>query len=315
MGAEPDLPPIRSDTAFDLASLTKLLCTTLLTASAVEQEKLQLDERPWAQWPSVTVRHALAHTGGILWWAPLYEAAIGAHNVGTEGARRALLAQALATPLQSPPGEKTRYSDVGFMALGALLEARLGDRLDRLFSDAAQDFYGETQLRFVSLAEAGYHPALPNVAHTERCPWRGRVLIGQVHDDNTFAMGGISGHAGLFGSVLDVLQAGRRLREALVGDAPGVPAQLRLFAGHPGERGLGFDRVSEGGTTGGALSANAVGHLGFTGTSLWIDPAPSGGVYVLLTNRVHPTRDNAAIGTLRPAFHRAAAAWVAAQVG
>jgi len=297
---EPGAAPVAQDTVFDLASLTKILSTTLLCAYAVEQERLSLDEAPWAGWPGATIRNVLLHNAGLVWWAPFFDR-IEPQLVGLPAGSRAVVDQVLGTALARPVGGKAVYSDLGFIALGALLEERLGDRLDHLFCAVADECYGKSGLGYVPLFEQGYHPHLPDVAATEQCPWRRRLLQGQANDGNCFAMGGIAGHAGLFGSVLDVEKAARYHLS--------LPPRLLAFATYDGERRLGYDLPTEGGTTGGALSTRAFGHLGFTGTSVWLDPegpTAGGAVYVLLTNRVCPTVENLEIKKLRPAFHRAA---------
>ncbi|OGQ13360.1 MAG: hypothetical protein A2138_12945 [Deltaproteobacteria bacterium RBG_16_71_12] len=301
---------IDEHTVWDLASLTKLLSTTLLAARAVDAGRLSLDEVPWpARWPGVTAAHLLRHDAGLPAWRPLYQVARKAGVCGLPAGARAVIAAALATEPEAPPGARTLYSDVGFIALGALLEERLGAPLDLVFADAAR-VYGAPALRFVRLDVDGFHPAVPNVAPTERCPWRRRALFGQVHDDNAFAMGGVAGHAGLFGSLIDVEAAARFFLRALTEDGE---ATLASFAAGGGERGLGFERTTPDGTTAGALSPRAVGHLGFTGTSLFVDPDPPGAAYVLLTNRVHESREHKRrIFLARRAFHRAAASWVRA---
>lgn len=302
-------------TVFDLASLTKVLSTTLLCASAVSEGKLSLDEEPWPSWPGVRVRNVLLHDGGLLWWAPFFER-VPSLLVGLPEGGEDVVREVLATPLAHAVESKTVYSDLGFIALGALLEERLGQRLDRAFDEVARQAYGETGLRYVPIFEEGFHPAIPHVAATSRCPWRLRVLQGQVDDDNAFAMGGIAGHAGLFGDVSDVEAAGRFHLAAAMGRLEGPLAEtLRAFASWDGPRRLGYDRPTEGGSTGGALSSRGFGHLGFTGTSLWLDPeAPGedGALYVLLTNRVCESRMNQGIKELRPAFHRAAREWLEA---
>lgn len=308
-------PDVNERTVFDLASLTKVLSTTLLCAHAASDGALSLDEEPWPSWPGVRVRNALLHDGGLVWWAPFYER-VPSVQVGRPEGARVVLREVLSTPLARAVGSETVYSDLGFIALGALLEERLGTRLDHAFDDVAQRAYGETGLRYVPLFEDGFHPALPDVAATSRCPWRGRVLQGQVNDDNAFAMGGIAGHAGLFGAAADVEAAGRFHLAAALGRASGALADtVRAFSSWDGPRRVGYDRPTEGGTTGGAVSADGFGHLGFTGTSLWLDPrgpGDDGALYVLLTNRVCESRENGAIKELRPAFHKAGRAWLEA---
>lgn len=301
-------PAVSEHTVWDLASLTKLMATTLLAARAVDAGRLSLEEVPWpARWPGVTVAHLLRHDAGLPAWRPLYQAARQAGVCGLPAGARAVIEAALETTPEAPAGARTLYSDIGFIALGALLEERFGVPLDRAFANVARA-YGSTGLRFVRLDVDGFHPAVPMVAPTERCPWRHRALCGQVHDDNAFAMGGVAGNAGLFGSLLDVEAAAWFFLRVLT--EPGE-ATLASFAAGGGERGLGFDRATASGTTAGVLSPRTVGHLGFTGTSLFIDPEPPGAAYVLLTNRVHESRAHKErMFAARCAFHRAAAAWV-----
>jgi len=201
------------------------------------------------------------------------------------------------------PGERTLYSDIGFIALGALLEDRHGAALDALW--LAHPLSAGTGLRFIDLEQQGYHPLLPDVAPTERCPWRKRIVQGQVHDDNAYCMGGVAGHAGLFGSLDDVVTVATRLLWRLreTSDILNHFAKLPA-AGRP----LGFDLATPGGSTADVLSAHSVGHLGFTGTSVWFD-LDTESIYVLLTNTVHDGRAETAARnkSVRQAFHRAAA--------
>jgi len=298
-------------TVFDLASLTKLFVTTVLVADAVDDGTIALDETPWSGWPGVTPRHLLAHDGGLVahrhFYRDLLDDPRRSHLVGQRAGRDAVVDAVLATPAEAAPGARVLYSDLGFIALGALLEARRGRDLDALW--AAHPLGAGTGARFVRLADVGYHPALPLVAPTEHCGWRKRVVHGQVHDDNCFAMGGVGGHAGLWGALDDVVTLVKRLT-ARLHDADDT---LGRFAAHrtptSPTRALGFDVATPGGSTGDALSARTVGHLGFTGTSVWFD-LDAGRAYVLLSNAVHYGRESARDRSkaLRVAFHRAAAA-------
>jgi CubicO group peptidase (beta-lactamase class C family) len=293
----PNAASVTTETVFDLASLTKLLSTTVLAARAVDEKKLSLDETPWPRWPGVTIEHVLRHESGLPAWRPLFEEARRRNAVGLAEGKRGVVEAALAAPLEAEPGSRTLYSDLGFIALGALLEDRFGKPLDEL------------KHGFVRLERDGFHPAVPLVAPTERCPWRRRAMHGQVHDENCFAMGGVAGHAGLFGSLADVEGAGRALLDELRGTGT-----IAKFAVVPegARRPVGFDRTTPGGTTGDALSKKAVGHLAFTGCSLWLDPSDDA-VYVLLTNRIHESREHPErIANLRRNFHRAAASWLRA---
>lgn len=297
---------VDEDTVWDLASLTKLLSTTMLAARAVDDGKLALDEAPWPRWPGVTVEHVLRHESGLPAWRPLFEEARKAGRAGLREGRDIVVGAALAVDLEAKPGERTVYSDIGFIALGALLEERCRASLDELFRDEARARFGASHtLRFVRLDVDGFHPAVPRVAPTERCSWRRRALQGQVHDENAFAMGGVAGHAGLFGTLRDV----ERCAHFFMG---GMTDTLRAFARVPDDaarRPIGFDRATPTGSTGGALPPTSVGHLAFTGCSLWIDREGARS-YALLTNRIHETREGGAekILALRRRFHVAAAA-------
>jgi CubicO group peptidase (beta-lactamase class C family) len=315
---EAPLRPTHADTVFDLASLTKALCTTPLVALALERAVITLDEEPFPSWPGVSVTDLLLHRSGLPDWKPFFEGLLKNGLVGLPRGRSRIIEAVLATMPSAARPRDTLYSDLGFIALGHLLEERLEDRLDRLFHHHLAPHFGPSPPQFVCLYEEGVHPALPQVAPTEQCAWRGRVIQGQVHDDNAFAMGGVAGHAGLFGNVASVVLGGEMILRALHGDPPApFLRHLGEFAAAPGERGLGFDRATPGGTTGDVLGPRAVGHLGFTGTSLWVDPDAASGrgaIYALLSNRVHPLRAAKGIRDLRIAFHQAAAEWVRARV-
>lgn len=303
---EPDAPPVELRTHYDLASLTKILSTAVVTAWAEAQGLLALSDTPWGSWPGVSIADVLQHRAGLPAWSPLYQEGAGVPTA-TPAKRASILDAARQTAPLSSPGTATLYSDIGFIALGAWLEDRLGAPLDVLWRCASAETFGDSGLRYVDIPHEGYHPQYPSVAPTEECPWRGRVVQGQVHDDNAFAMGGVAGHAGLFGSALDVERAAQYFLNAVNGPRDAVSSRLRMFALSSGERGLGFDRATAEGTTGGALGPSAFGHLGFTGTSLWMDPDHGGLYYILLTNRVHPRRDGEGIRQLRIDFHRLAA--------
>lgn len=312
-GAPPVDSPVDARTIYDLASLTKMLATTWLAARAVHAGLLALDEQPFSSWPGVTVAHVLAHRAGLPAWLPLFEHARAHRALGLPRGRDLVVQKARETTPECGPDERTLYSDVGFIALGALLEERLGRPLDQAFDEIARPLIGN-DVRYWPIFDDGYATPLARVAPTERCKLRARVVHGQVHDENCYAMGGVAGHAGLFGTVEGTAGLARALLSALVDTSVGEGEVLRRFARQAGERPLGFDRVTDGGSTGGALSSSAVGHLGFTGTSVWLDPEQPGGpaLFVLLSNRVHPTRENARIKDVRPRFHRAAALWLKA---
>ena len=325
--------PVNENTYFDLASLTKILATTTLAMKRYEEGVLDLDGT--ISGPSkLRVRDLLTHSSGLPAWSPIFEK-MRAH-FGEQlpffslAERREKFYEFLygfldSIPKEKKPDELVVYSDLGFM----LLEAHLSGQVPGHFKDEVESLWkslGISGLHFrqvVADAAAAATLSLENnesIAATEICPWRG-LLVGQVHDDNAWSLGGIAGHAGVFGRLID-LKAW--LRGVFLGFAPGSfspsvfsrsvfsRATLETFSKEAiclsgTRRALGFDMPSMDGTgsTGKAFSQNSVGHLGFTGTSLWID-LDTGGYAILLTNRVHPKRDDLRIRQLRREFHQKA---------
>lgn len=295
------------ESLFDLASLTKVLCTTTVTALAEQKDLLSIDEPVKNHFPAfpsseVKVSHLLSHTSGLPAWLDLHTRYRGEPpDVARDHYERDILASWSSEGF----GKQTLYSDLGFMLLGWLLEKRTKAPLDALFQE-----WIAVPLKLKSLQ---FLPASPDVAPTENCPWRGHVLRGEVHDDNCYVLGGVAGHAGLFGNVSDVLQEARLWLDAYWGKrSPLKPEITRKYwtvrpqggeAGTDAPRPLGWDAPStDTPSCGRYFSPLSRGHLGFTGTSLWIDPEASL-VVVLLTNRVHPTRENEKIKAFRPVFH------------
>jgi CubicO group peptidase (beta-lactamase class C family) len=290
--------PMTASTVFDLASLTKVVSTTTVVLALAAAGDVRLDDPvgrylPAAPW-DVTVRQLLAHTSGLPAIGKFYEWC----------ATRAELLDALfATPLEAPPGTRVAYSDLGFMTLGEMVSAVAGAPLDAVFAAVAAGPLG--------LADTCFLPSGPpeRFAATE---FRddGTAWAGVVHDENARVMGGVAGHAGLFGPVADLARFAAWW--AGPGDGP-VPPALRREAeacqtpGLDGRRGLGWVRRGDRfDILGDAWPPSAVSHTGFTGTSVALDPA-SGVWVVLLTNRVQFTRDPTTIRALRRAVHAAAA--------
>jgi CubicO group peptidase (beta-lactamase class C family) len=322
---EPEAQEAIADTVYDLASLTKALVTSLLVMRGVGDGLLHLD-RPLgdhleilADWPEVTLRRTLAHAAGFPAHRKLYEAM--AHGVEPRpDGRAAIVRGAAMEPAVYAPGSRSIYSDLGFILLGELLEKSMGARLDVL---ADRLLFKPLQLSstgFVDLLAGGAQASFRgrhDVAPTERCPVRGRLVLGEVHDLNAYAMGGVAGHAGLFANASDLLHLSFALLAAYrgTGIAGGPllvpPDVLRLFwqpAGIPGSTWrLGWDGpAAKGSLAGSLLSRRAVGHLSFTGCSLWIDPEQETCV-VVLCNRIHPeVRDDPRFRALRPALNDAA---------
>jgi CubicO group peptidase (beta-lactamase class C family) len=306
--------PMRVDTMFDLASLTKPLATTLAAMEQIAQGRLRLDEavekrgEPFV-YPGkekITLRQLLAHTAGFPAWQPYY-LELEKSAVDQKAVLRRMV---LREPLEHLPGLQTLYSDLGFIYLDWILEEASGQDLHTWTRDHIYRPLGLPSLGFRPLAVDGSNDT-EQYAATEECPWRKKILCGEVHDENAYAVGGVSGQAGLFGTALEVFRLLRELKRAH--DRPGAS---RLFDGElvrafwkrpegPGEnsRALGFDIPSGPDSSAGRfISPRSVGHLGFTGTSFWFD-LDRDCLIILLTNRVHPTRANEKIRTFRPLIH------------
>jgi beta-glucosidase-like glycosyl hydrolase/CubicO group peptidase (beta-lactamase class C family) len=325
-------PAVTADTLYDLASLTKPVVTATAVAMLVEQGRLQL-EMPiarylpeWAAGPQpdwrarVTLEHLLTHSSGLPPHKPYYNeiqsvgaglsrptsTSRGEPASATSRGKQEILARIFAEPLEAEPGTRALYSDLGFILLGEIVERMTGQPLaqfarERIFSP-------------LGMAGAQFNPGRslrPRIPPTEQDDaWRRRLVHGEAHDENCFAMGGVCGHAGLFGTAGDLAPFAQMLLNG------GVYAHQRLLrrstvrlftsrtdvAGTP--RALGWVVPTEPSSSGNYFSAASFGHTGYTGTSLWLDPERELFV-ILLTNRVHPTRANTQIDAVRPALHDA----------
>ncbi len=299
-------------TMYDVASLTKVIVTTTLVAKLVEGDfpsPLNLDapvERylpEWATGPQpewrqrMTVRHLLTHTSGLPPFKEYWR---------TSKSKQDTLTKIFAEPLDYEPGTKEIYSDLGIILMAEIIERLTGRTLDDL---ANQYIFAPLGMR-----DSMYKPPKklwPTIAPTEfDARFRKRLVQGEVHDENAYAIGGVSGHAGLFSTAPDLaafcqmlLNGGvyahqRILKRATIAQFT-TPQQLS-----GGTRTLGWAVPTEGGSSGHYFSAHSFGHTGFTGTSIWIDPDRELFV-VLLTNRVNPTRENQKIAKVRPELHDA----------
>lgn len=297
---ETTAPDVTPETVFDLASLTKVMAAAAMAMVLYERGILDLDAAVSAIVPgfkgaeksAVTIRHLLSHTSGLPAYEKLFEKA---------RSRQELIGAACHLPLSAEPGERVEYSDIGFIVLGEVLERLADEPIDTF---CAREIFGP-----LGLARTGYRPPAEWHAHIppteDDRTFRHRVIQGEVHDENTAAMGGVSAHAGLFGSASDVARFAEWMQR---GGAPILRADtVRLFtspqpvrSGYA--RALGWDRVSQPSQSGRYFSASAYGHLGYTGTSLWIDPEREVSV-ALLTNRTFPNRESQLIKQIRPAFH------------
>lgn len=302
--------PMDKETVFDLASLTKPLATTLAVMQLVSQHKLRLEQNLGSVLPllynseksRITVKQLLCHTSGLCDYRPYYESL---DKLPQERRKDALREFLVSEPLIYPPGAKVLYSDLGFMLLNWVVEQVSGKRLDQFVDAKIYARLGIENLFFVNLDSA---PRNVQFAATERCPWRDTLINGVVHDENAYAVGGIEGHAGLFGTAADVYRLLFVLLTDFYGQSERILFEKKLmqtFLMRDGSSGrpLGFDAPSSTGSSCGRyFSEKSVGHLGFTGTSFWMD-LDRGVVVILLTNRVHPSRDNVKIKAFRPQLH------------
>ncbi len=307
-----DARAVTPSTIYDLASLTKVIATTTLMMRRVESGALDLDATAASRLPELegspvggaTLRDLLAHSSGLPCCSELFRE-LG-EGLDRDEARARYLEHIAATELEVGPRERAIYSDLGVLLLGEILERHSG----RGFAELVQDEI----LGPLGLADTGYLPAdslRKRIAPTEFDSWRGRLPHGEVHDENTHALGGIAPHAGLFGTARNVAAFAQTMLNGgaygglRLADDDTVALFTRRADLVPGSsRALGWDTPSDPSSAGRYFSARSYGHTGFTGTSLWIDPELEL-IVVLLTNRVHPTRENIAIRRLRPAIHDA----------
>ncbi len=285
----PRVRPVVPGQVWDLASLTKVLATASICARLVDQGVISLDQplsSVLAGVPEgVTVARCLDHTSGYPAWRPLVDVPLDG-QWGDAEARAHLFSHCIATPLVATPGSVHRYSDIGMLVLGAFLERVTGMRLDRLWTSEVAIPTG-VDLRW----------GWPNAAATEDCPVRRRMVVGEVHDLNAACFGGIASHAGLFGSVSSVAALGAAALGAWQGRGWISEATQRAFFSWKGvgSHHLGWDGVTPGASSAGPRwPLDGVGHLGFTGGSLWIAPR-QGVVVAVLANRVHPLVEGGAV--------------------
>ncbi len=305
---------VTPETVYDLASVTKVVATTAVLMKLVESGAVDLDAEVAERIPElprgagIRVRHLAGHTSGLPAHVEFFRRLLVGDRQGAPTAREGILRMAATTPLEASPGARAVYSDLGFIVLGGYLERVTGERLDQLTRRLVTEPLGMTTTGFVDLEASPRAPRPAPVAPTEVCPYRG-LVVGEVHDDNAHAAGGVLGHAGLFGTAGDL----GRFAEAMIAAATGQagawfdPAVVRHFfttrAAPGSSRRLGWDSPSEPtelSHAGDRWPRDGVGHTGFTGTMVWLDP-PRERYVVLLTNRVHPRRDGTGIRELRRA--------------
>lgn len=322
---QPERIPMARDTIFDLASLTKPIAVTTAVMLLVDEGAIGLDDPVSKVLPSfserdkdgVTLRHLLTHSSGLKPWRGFHELLLekerktGERLIGTPAAREFVLDRVLRSGLVHEPGVAAVYGDLDFIALGAVVEAVVHQPLDVFCAERIFGPLGMESSFFALLGDG--EPELPaavrrRVAATENCPWRGRILWGEVHDPNASVMGGVAGHAGLFSTVDDVMSFAQTLLDVWHGRSDAWPRELlrefttRQHLPETSDWALGWDTPTEGVSSSGRyFSRDSVGHLGFTGTSLWIDLEREV-VVVMLTNRLHLVARRSRF-ELRPKVH------------
>jgi serine-type D-Ala-D-Ala carboxypeptidase len=301
---DPGSTTVTAQTIYDLASLTKVLVTTVVCMILYQRGTLLLDQPAVGLLPSlrsddrrrekITLRMLLAHSSGLPAYARLFE---------TAKDKEQLLEQASQIALEHDPGTHAEYSDIGFILLGEIVHRLAQDPLDQFWTREVASRLG---LQMIGFNPPDWWKSLIPPTEYDRS-FRRRVVMGEVHDENAWVMGGVAGHAGCFGTATAVAE----LAQCMLRDGAPLfqPQTTELFtrrqslpAGTP--RALGWDTPSAPSQSGRHFSARSYGHLGYTGTSLWIDPERQLSV-TLLTNRTWPDRGSQAIKTIRPAFHDA----------
>jgi len=296
---DPVRVPTDTQTVYDLASLTKVVATTTAVLMLRERGTLELDKPatdylPMAGFSAITIRHLLTHAAGVAPGRPFFR---------THTSIDTMLAEYAAVGAEGPPGLRWRYSDIGFMILGRIIEHITGQGLDRFCED--------TIFKPLHMTDTVFKPSetlRARCAPTEQCTWRNRLVHGEVHDENASAAGGIAGHAGLFSTAADLavfcraFMRGELVSEATI-DEISVKGQVPSYPW----QGLGWlvdpwDTKS----TGFLPSRHALGHTGWTGASMWMDLG-RGTFAILLSNTCHPGRGGRDNRTLRTVFHRGVA--------
>lgn len=301
---QPDSPKVTPETGFDLASVTKVIATTSACMLLYELGRLNLKQPIVEVLPEfsgsdplrnrVTFQMLLAHSSGLPAYVRLFE---------TSKNKEHLLQQAFAVPLANDPGSRAAYSDIGFILLGESIERLTGEPLDQYCQREIFSPLGLPHLRFNPPKD--WKPRISPTEQQQRL--RPYIIQGEVNDENAFVMGGVAAHAGCFGTAMDVASFAESMLRG--GDPLFKRHTVELFTqvqlSPPGtSRSLGWDTPSAPSQSGRYFSRKSFGHLGYTGTSLWIDPERQLSV-TLLTNRTWPDRGSQAIKSVRPAFHDA----------
>ncbi len=313
---QPEKRRLKKNNFFDLASLTKPLATTLAILCLINEKKIDIDEKLPSLFEKnikgekrkISIRNLLSHSSGLPAHREYFKIL---KEIQTDKKKDYIENLILHEPLIYDPGTTSIYSDLGFILLGIIIEKRAGVTLNHYVEEKVlKPLNLENKIFYNPLILTNKSFSKIDFVATEYCPWRKKTLCGEVHDDNCYTMGGVSGHSGLFGNITGVAEYTGKILEMWKGELkhPNINKEdlihFLVRQEIPGSSwALGFDTpAAKESSCGRYLSKNSVGHLGFTGTSFWIDPEKET-VIVLLTNRVHPSRENARIKQFRPYFH------------
>lgn len=291
---------------FDIASLTKPIVTATLALHAVDKGVLRLEDTVNKFYEGIddlkkiTILNLLNHSSGFPAWQPFYRTVPNDH-IGTKKGYDDVILFALNESLEYETGTKSIYSDIGFMILGDVLQIVLKKSLNELADElifkpigAESSFFRPVDKNVPFKKDISKLDIVP----TEDCPWRKKVIKGFVHDQNCYAMGGVAGHAGLFSTTADIHLFIKGIMENF-----DEKKFFEMSATSPGTHLLGWDRPSEFASQSGTkFSKHTIGHLGFTGCSMWIDLEKKCWI-ILLSNRIHPTAMNQKIKSFRPSLH------------
>lgn len=304
---------MRKDDIFDLASLTKPLATALAISKLIEKDKVFLDQKigtilnEFERSPKadITIDMLLRHTSGYPAHRDYFKKVLKTKQNPRQHLRDLLVGEKLENKI----GECQVYSDLGFMLLSWIIEETSCQKLDQFVSKQIylplkidELFFLTTHSKNEKLIQYSQ-----KIVATQKCPWREKVLVGEVDDDNAWAVGGIEGHAGLFGNAVSIYKLCDEILRAILNKSTRVLRSdiINSFVSRKNQQGMvaGFDTPSKTNSSSGKCFSNAsIGHLGFTGTSFWIDPEKEV-IIIFLTNRVHPLRSNQGIKKIRPQIH------------
>ena len=323
----PERAPMKRETIFDLASLTKVMATIPAIMKLLDEGRIALDDplsklilsADLGEKRDLTLRLLLTHSAGLIDWKPFFEK-LCEHPMKER--KRLLRESIIQEPFAYEPAKGSIYSDLGFMLLEWVIEEKAKGLLPEFVQKHFYNPLGLKRTFFRGTSEEGNPPqhsftkggkvSSEDFAATEDCPWRKRVLQGEVHDDNAWTLGGYSGHAGLFSTAEEIFVFANMLRDHYSGKRDDFFKTRtvreffrRQYIVKGSDWALGWDtRAWEGSSAGKYFSRDSVGHTGFTGTSIWMD-LEKDVIAILLSNRVHPKRDTDKIKQFRPVFHDA----------